>query len=281
MRFSVFQPEENVELVLDGDIFSLSDTLDCGQAFRWKETEDGAFEGVAFGKYKKIRQEENKLIFYDTDISEFEEIWVDYFDLDRDYSYIKEVISKNENLKKACEFAGGIRVLRQDPWECLCSFIISQNNNIPRIKGIIERLCGGFGERLKNGYYTFPTAEKIASLSLEDLAPLRSGFRAKYILDAAKKVASGEINLEKISKMKSDQARAELVKIYGVGEKVADCVLLFGMGHVEVLPKDVWIKRVLANLFDGALPDFAEPYAGIAQQYLFHFARMTKLEIGE
>ena len=281
MRFSVFQAEENVELVLDGDIFSLSDTLDCGQAFRWKETEDGAFEGVAFGKYKKIRQEENKLIFYDTDISEFEEIWEDYFDLDRDYSYIKEVISKNENLKKACEFAGGIRVLRQDPWECLCSFIISQNNNIPRIKGIIERLCEGFGERLGNGYYTFPTAEKVASLSLEDLAPLRSGFRAKYILDAAKKVASGEINLEEISKMKSDSARAELVKIYGVGEKVADCVLLFGMGHVEVLPKDVWIKRVLANLFDGALPDFAEPYAGIAQQYLFHFARMTKLEIGE
>lgn len=281
MRFSVLRAEENVELVLEDDIFSLSDTLDCGQAFRWKENEGGAFEGVAFGKYKKIRQEENKLIFYDTDISEFEEIWKDYFDLNRDYSHIKEVISKNENLKKACEFAGGIRVLRQDPWECLCSFIISQNNNIPRIKGIIERLCEGFGKRLENGYYTFPTAEKIASLSLEDLAPLRSGFRAKYILDAAKKVASGEINLEKISKMKSDQARAELVKIYGVGEKVADCVLLFGMGHVEVLPKDVWIKRVLANLFDGALPDFAEPYAGIAQQYLFHFARMTKLEIGE
>lgn len=281
MRLSVFQVSDNIEVVLDGDVFSLEDTLDCGQAFRWRTTEDGCFEGVAFGKYKKIRQEGNKLTFYNTDSSEFEEIWKDYFDFDRDYSYIRKIISKNENLKKAAEFAGGIRVLRQEPWECLCSFIISQNNNIPRIKGIIERLCENFGEKLENGFYTFPTAEKIASLTLEDLAPLRSGFRAKYILDAAKKVASGEIDLEKISKLKSDEARAELIKIYGVGEKVADCVLLFGMGHVGVLPKDVWIKRVLLNLFDGALPDFAEPYAGIAQQYLFHYARMTKLEIGE
>ena len=127
----------------------------------------------------------------------------------------------------------------------------------------------------------FPSAERIAALSLEELAPLRAGFRAKYILDAARRVASGEIDFEKLQKMKTDAAREELMKIYGVGEKVADCVLLFGLGRVEVIPKDVWIKRVLTTLYGGALPDYAAPYAGIAQQFLFHYARMTKLEIGE
>lgn len=279
MNLTVFQADKNVEFIIGTENFSLADTLDCGQAFRWRECADGSFEGVAFGRYLKLRQDGRKIILYNTDFEEFEAVWRSYFDLDRDYDYIKKVLCEDEHLKKACEFAGGIRVLRQDPWESLCSFIISQNNNIPRIKGIIERLCETFGEPLENGFYSFPSAEKIASLTLEDLAPLRSGFRAKYILDAAKKVASGEINLKKISDMKSDDARAELIKIYGVGEKVADCVLLFGMGHIEVLPKDVWIKRVLANLFDGKFPDFAVPFAGIAQQYLFHYARMTKLEI--
>ena len=130
------------------------------------------------------------------------------------------------------------------------------------------------------GFFSFPSAERIAKLSLEDLAPLRSGFRAKYILDAAKRVASGEIDLLKISKYDTDLARGELMKIYGVGAKVADCVLLFGMGHIDALPKDVWIKRVLETLYGGELPEYAREYAGIAQQYLFHYARMTKL-IGE
>lgn len=280
MRITVFQVEENVEVVCS-DRFSLADTLDCGQAFRWEECSDGSFIGVAFGRALKVRQEKDRIIFYNTDFEAFESVWRGFFDLDRDYEYIRNILEADEILKKASEFAGGIRVLRQDPWECLCSFIISQNNNIPRIKGIINRLCESFGEPIAEGLYSFPSAERIAELTLEDLAPLRAGFRAKYILDAAKRVASGEIDLKKMSKMKTDAAREELMRIYGVGEKVADCVLLFGFGRSEVIPKDVWIKRVLSELFGGALPDFAVPYAGIAQQYLFHYARMTKLEIGE
>lgn len=272
--------------VKDGNIiikdirnFTLSETLDCGQAFRWRETEDGAFEGVAFGKYLKLAADKEGVILYDTSEEDFLNIWKDYFDLDRDYGEIIEAISENEVLKTASGFAGGIRILRQDPWEALCSFIISQNNNIPRIKGIVERLCATFGEEIKEGFYSFPTAEKIAALTLEDLAPLRSGFRAKYILDGAKRVASGEIDLDALKELALDEARQELMKIYGVGEKVADCTLLFGLSHIDAFPKDVWIKKAMAKLFDGSLPECAAPYAGIAQQYIFHYARMTRLEI--
>ena len=259
--------------------FVLSETLDCGQAFRWKEIGPGLWQGVAFGKCLKIGSENGVITLYDTSEEDFQFVWKDYFDLDRDYAHILSVLSENEILKTAGEFAGGIRILRQEPWEALCSFIISQNNNIPRIKGIVDRLCENFGEKISDGVYSFPTAEKIASLTLEDLAVLRSGFRAKYILDAAKKVANREIVLETLRTLPLDAARTELVKIYGVGEKVADCTLLFGLSHIEAFPKDVWIKRATQKLFGGSLPDCAKDYAGIAQQYIFHYARMTKLEV--
>lgn len=277
---SVFyqQKGNNVEVEIP-DGMSLADTLDCGQAFRWREC-DGCFEGIVDRKYLKIEERDGRLIFHNTSITVFNTVWSDYFDFERDYSEVKTALSTDETLKKAVGFAGGIRVLHQKPWECICSFIISQNNNIPRIKGIIERLCENFGEKIEGGY-TFPEADVIAKLSPEDLAPLRAGFRTKYILDAARKVASREVDLRAILTMSTDDARAELMKIYGVGQKVADCVLLFGFNRVEVIPKDVWIKRVLSELFDGELPECAQPYAGIAQQYLFHYARMTKLKIGE
>ncbi|MBO5853022.1 MAG: DNA-3-methyladenine glycosylase 2 family protein [Clostridia bacterium] len=259
--------------------FILSETLDCGQAFRWQECGDNIWQGVAFGRYLKIGSNNGVITLFDTTKEDFELIWKDYFDLERDYAKILSVLSQNEVLKTAGEFACGIRILRQEPWEALCSFIISQNNNIPRIKGIIDRLCQNFGEQIVDGVYSFPTAEKIASLSLEDLAILKSGFRAKYILDAAKKVASREIVLDKLKDMPLDTAREELVKIYGVGEKVADCTLLFGLSHIDAFPKDVWIKRAVEKLFDGVLPECAIQYAGIAQQYIFHYARMTKLDI--
>ena len=259
--------------------FTLADTLDCGQAFRWSECEENLWHGVAFGKYLKLQLKEDALTLFDTSLTDFEEIWRGYFDFDRNYAEIISIFSENEVLSAASSFGRGIRILAQEPWEALCSFIISQNNNIPRIKGIIERLCQSFGEEIAEGVYSFPSAERIAALSLEDLAPLRSGFRAKYILDAAKKVASGEIDLEALKTMDIDLARAELMKIYGVGAKVADCTLLSGLSHIEAFPKDVWIKRAMAKLFDGELPDCAAPYAGIAQQYIFHYARMTNLEV--
>lgn len=276
MKF--FEKQGNLELC-GVENFVLSETLDCGQAFRWRETEEGFWEGVAFGKYLKLGLVGENIVFFNTTKQEFDQIWSDYFDFSRNYAEIISAISENEVLKTASSFAGGIRILRQEPWEALCSFIISQNNNIPRIKGIVERLCDNFGERINEDFCSFPSAEKIAALTLEDLAVLRSGFRAKYILDAAKKVASREIDLEALKKCGIDEARAELMKIYGVGEKVADCTLLFGLGNADAFPKDVWIKRAMEKLFDGKLPDCAIPYAGIAQQYIFHYARMTKLEI--
>lgn len=259
--------------------FTLEQTLDCGQAFRWQAIDETTWHGVAFGKYLKLGMCENILTLYDVSLEEFNTVWKSYLDLERDYKNIISILSSDPTLKAATSYAGGIRILNQEPWEALCSFIISQNNNIPRIKGIITRLCENFGEEICDGHYSFPTAEKIASLSLEDLAVLRSGFRAKYILDAAKKVSSGEINLEKLKTMDIDAARNELMTIYGVGAKVADCALLFGLGHIDAFPKDVWIKRVMERLFDGELPSCAKGYSGIAQQYLFHFARLTKLEI--
>lgn len=259
--------------------FSLKDTLDCGQTFRWQEKEPDIWHGVAFGKYLKIGIKGSEVTFYDTDKETFESIWQDYFDLQRDYSSIISVLSQNEVLASAASFANGIRILRQEPWEALCSFIISQNNNIPRIKGIVERLCNNFGDEISDGFFSFPSAKQIASLTIDDLAVLKSGFRAKYILDAANKVANGEINLEELKNEDISKARQKLMTIYGVGEKVADCTLLFGLNKIEAFPKDVWIKKAMAKLFDGELPACATEYAGIAQQYIFHFARMTKLEI--
>ncbi len=259
--------------------FSLKDTLDCGQAFRWQEKEPDIWHGVAFGKYLKIGIKGSEVTFYDTDKETFESIWQDYFDLQRDYSSIISVLSQNEVLASAASFANGIRILRQEPWEALCSFIISQNNNIPRIKGIVERLCNNFGDEISDGFFSFPSVKQIASLTIDDLAVLKSGFRAKYILDAANKVANGEINLEELKNEDISKARQKLMTIYGVGEKVADCTLLFGLNKIEAFPKDVWIKKAMAKLFDGELPACATEYAGIAQQYIFHFARMTKLEI--
>ncbi|MEE1239745.1 MAG: DNA-3-methyladenine glycosylase [Acutalibacteraceae bacterium] len=259
--------------------FDLPHTLDCGQAFRWEEIENGIWHGVAFNKYLKLEKlNDGTIVLYNITEEDFENIWRHYFDLDRDYDKIITAISKDETLKKASEYAHGIRVLNQEPWETLCSFIISQNNNIKRIKGIISRLCENFGEDM-GGYYTFPTAEKIASLTLEDLSVLRSGFRAKYILDAAKKVASGEVELEKLKTAPTNEARDELMKITGVGPKVADCVLLFALEHADAFPKDVWIKRAMQVLFDGELPECAKSYAGIAQQYIFLYARETKLSL--
>ena len=259
--------------------FDLPHTLDCGQAFRWEEDENGIWHGVAFNKYLKLQKlSDGTVVLYNTSKDDFEGIWRHYFDLDRDYNEIITAISEDETLKKASEYAHGIRVLNQEPWETLCSFIISQNNNIKRIKGIISRLCENFGEA-KDGYYTFPTAEKIAGLTLDDLSVLRSGFRAKYILDAANKVASGEVRLENLKNAPTDGARDELMKIMGVGPKVADCVLLFGLEHADAFPKDVWIKRAMQVLFDGELPECAKPYAGIAQQYIFLYARETKLSL--
>lgn len=255
--------------------FSLQQTLDCGQAFRWQKDNGGTWCGIADGKYIELYEEAEDIIISKSNQKDFEEFWIEYFDLKRDYSAIIDSFSENEILKRASVFSSGIRILRQQPWEALCSFIISQNNNIPRIKGIISRLCENFGEKLGN-IYAFPRAEVLAKLCPEDLAVIKSGFRAKYIIDAAKRVSSGEIDLNSLRCLNYEYARNQLLKIKGVGPKVADCALLYGCGHIEAFPKDVWIKRALDEFFEGKIPECALKNAGIAQQYIFYYIRNCK-----
>lgn len=252
--------------------FDLAQTLDCGQCFRWSQNTSGVWSGIAYGKHIALYQKDGNIIIEGANQNDFEKIWHHYFDLERDYGKIIDYVSQNNTVAKAAQFSGGIRLLNQEPWEALCSFIISQNNNIPRIKGIVERLCENFGTKI-NGGYTFPSAEVIAQLTLDDLAIIRSGFRAKYILDAAKKVAHGEINLEALKAVDYDTAREKIMTIKGVGPKVADCVLLYGLGHKNAFPRDVWINRALDQLFDGNIPDSVGEYGGIVQQYIFHYIR--------
>ena len=252
--------------------FDLNQTLDCGQCFRWSQNENGVWHGIAFGKYIELYQIDDSIVITGANQTDFDQIWHTYFDLDRDYGQIISEISIDPTVKKAAEFCSGIRLLNQEPWEALCSFIISQNNNIPRIKGIVERLCENFGKKIADGY-TFPSAEVISKLSLDNLSVIRSGFRAKYILDAAQKVSSGEINLDELKTLDYDTARAKIMTIKGVGPKVADCVLLYGLGHKNAFPRDVWINRALEQMFDGKIPDCVKDYGGIVQQYIFHYIR--------
>ena len=263
-------PSLTISNVTDLD---LAQTLDCGQSFRWTQQPDGSFSGVAFGRNVNVSLNGGDLIIHNAS-KEDEALWREYFDLDLDYGAVRRQISElHPVLKEASRYAPGIRILRQEPYEALCTFIISQNNNIKRIKGIVCRLCEHFGEPIDGGF-AFPTAEKMASLTPEDLAPLRAGFRARYLVDAAQKVASGEVVLENCRSLPYEDAQKELMKITGVGVKVADCTLLFGLHRIEAFPVDVWMKRALEVLFPGMSPsDFGE-YAGIAQQYIFHYSRM-------
>ena len=263
-------PSLTISNVTDLD---LAQTLDCGQSFRWTQQPDGSFSGVAFGRSVNVSLDGDRLIIHNAP-KEDEALWREYFDLGLDYGAVRRQISKlHPVLKEAAQYAPGIRILRQEPYEALCTFIISQNNNIKRIKGIVSRLCECFGEPVDSGF-AFPTAEKMAALTPDDLAPLRAGFRARYLVDAAQKVASGEVVLENCRSLPYEEAQKELMKITGVGVKVADCTLLFGLHRIEAFPVDVWMKRALDALFPGMSPsDFGE-YAGIAQQYIFHYSRM-------
>lgn len=259
--------------MIKADLFDPDVTFDCGQCFRWDKQEDGSWLGVAFGKVLNVRKEDGGILLEGTDENDFEAIWKPYFDLDRDYGAIKEMLSADGALRAAIGFAPGMRILRQEPWEALCSFIISQNNNIPRIKGIVARLCETFGNKIADATFAFPTAHKIAGITVEDLAPLRCGFRAAYILDAARKVAEGVIDFDRLKTVSLDEARKTLQTIKGVGPKVADCALLFGCGRIDGFPIDVWVKRVLARYYPQGFPKELMRYGGIAQQFLFHYAR--------
>lgn len=265
---------KNLITIKNVDTLDLKNTLDCGQCFRWSENEDKSFTGVAFGRQITVRKNQNDLILENTNENDFLSFWAEYFDLNTDYKKITGEIAKiHPVLNDAIKKVSGIRILKQEPFEALITFIISQNNNIGRIKGIVSRLCECFGDKICDNVYTFPTAKKLSALSPDDLQPLRAGFRARYIIDAAQKVNNGEVDLEALRTMEFEQAEKELMKIIGVGKKVADCTLLFGLYRIEAFPLDVWMKRAMEKIFTDMTPkDFGE-YAGIAQQYIFHYSR--------
>lgn len=243
-------------------------TLDCGQAFRWRSNMDNTFTGIAFGRELTVSPTDNGMFFYNTDITEIEEIWADYFDLNRDYPAIIKRISRDKYVKKAVDKYGVIRILNQEPWETLCSFIISSCNNIPRIKSIINTLCESFGEKTGSGY-SFPSAEVIAEKTPEQLSVLRAGYRVPYILDAAQKLADGEIDPQRLRTLSENEARNELMKIRGVGKKVADCTMLFSLGFTDVYPVDRHIERATKEYYPLGLPPCFSPHSGLGQQYIF------------
>ena len=266
--------------------FNAAHTFDCGQCFRWEKQDDGSYTGVAFGKVVNVSDTDDGILIKNTTLEDAKNIWTDYLDLKRDYNSIKELYKNDANLKPAMEFGYGIKILKQEIFECLVSFIISTQNAIPRIKKIVSKLSCMYGDKIEyegNEYYCFPTPEQLKDVTEKDLEPLKAGYRAGYIADCVNKVVSGEIDLEKIAVMDIDDARKELLKIKGVGPKVADCVMLFSMCKYESFPIDVWVKRTMSTLYldenatNTAIQKYAKDnfgeYAGMAQQYLFYYAR--------
>lgn len=260
---------KNGSVILNEPDFSLDDTLDCGQAFRWEKIHT-EFQCTYTGFFKNIPLTVSEIgngsfIFHNISEDSFKKIWMDYFDLNTDYAELKRRFSEDKILSEACRYAAGIRLLKQDAEECLISFILSQNNNIPRIKGIISRLCEMYGG--------FPDFNQLKGITAEELSPLRAGFRAGYIEDCAKKICSGEVKLDEIKAMPVEDAAKALMTVKGIGPKVAKCVLLFGMYKTDAYPVDVWIKRVNERFYPNGLPQCVKGVEGIAQQYLFHYIR--------
>ena len=252
--------------------FKLPQILDNGQSFRWSGDEN-SYSGIAYGRFLELHIDDKNLIFKNVSLKEFEHTWRDYFDLGRSYDELRLQYDSDLTLKKAIAHSPGLRLMRQDPWETLITFILSQNSNIPRIKGMVSRLCEGFGELLPNGGYTFPQAEALIDADLSDI---KSGYRVDYIKDAARRVSEGRLDLEKLKLASSEELRVALLEVHGVGPKVADCVMLFGFGRVECFPLDVWMKRVMADYYPNGFPENLLDTAGIAQQFLFHYIRTVK-----
>ncbi|MBO7376286.1 MAG: DNA-3-methyladenine glycosylase 2 family protein [Clostridia bacterium] len=280
---------------LDGVRFFDADKIfDCGQAFRFSPVDGTRHEkewsGVARGIFVSVGQDGCRVVIYNSDERDFREIWEKYFSLDLDYGEIeKDILSRHpsERLREAALAGRGIRILRQDPWEALCSFIISQNNNIPRIRSLVSALSRAAGERVDTRgmedhgaaeeEYAFPSAGAVASLGEDALKEMRMGFRAGYIDAASKSVAGGSLRFGDVEKLPTADASRLLQTLRGVGPKVAACVLLFGFFRTDAFPVDVWIRRVLEKYFpEGLDPSELGQYAGIAQQFLFRYERETQ-----
>ena len=275
------------------DTFCLEHIFECGQCFRWNKEEDGSYTGVFRNNVLNVKEENNKIIFHGICEGNIKEIVTEYFDLNRDYEEMQKTLSKvDENVKKSILYGKGIRLLNQELWETIISFIISANNNIPRIKGIIERISKQYGNLIRwNGkeYYTFPTVEELSKATVEDLRKLGLGFRDKRVYDTTKIILTKQVNLNQLQKeIDTQKVRDTLLTLPGVGPKVADCILLFStLKRLEVFPIDVWVRRVMNELYihnsqeekvnKKEIEKLAKQkygnLAGIAQQYLFYWKR--------
>jgi N-glycosylase/DNA lyase len=260
--------------------------FECGQCFRWNAENDGSYTGVAKGKIINVKSEGKLLIFSNTNQDDFNNVWYDYFDLGRDYGKIKKALNNHREISEAIKFGHGLRILRQDEWETLITFIISTNKTIPLIKKSVEQLSFCFGKKIgryrEKEYFDFPKPEDIFSLNTLDIRSCKVGYRDQYIKEASEYVVNHSEWINSIRSLNDEQAIKELKKIKGVGDKVAHCVLLFSLGRYEAFPVDVWISRVMNHLYTMdkssqeinkmALSLFGE-YSGFAQQYLFYYAR--------
>lgn len=272
--------------------FNPKHIFDCGQCFRWNENSDGSYTGVFKNNVLNVKETDRDIVFSGVCNGDIKDICREYFDLDTDYEEIKKVLScVDNNVKESIKYGEGIRILKQDLWETIISFIISANNNIPRIKKIIERLAENYGNKIEwNGktYYTFPTVEQLSTATVEDLRRLGLGFRDKRVYETTKLILNKEIDLDKLKQITdSNLLREELNKLPGVGDKVADCIMLFSMKRFDVFPVDVWVRRVMNELYIKSedekkidkkqIRNLAEEkygnLAGIAQQYLFYWKR--------
>ncbi len=261
--------------------FSPEKTFDCGQCFRYDPTESGV-TGIAHGRRVNISRVGDSLRIEGITPEEFESTWMKYLALDEDYGAIDRMIAEallphkgGSILAEAAKISSGIRILRQDKWETLCSFIISQNNNIPRIKKIIDAMSMEWGERIGDFDFAFPTAKALADAGEDKIFALRTGFRAKYIAHAARTVAEDPEYLDSVAACEDYAVADEMLRrIRGVGPKVSACTLLFGFGRTDAFPIDVWIRRVIDKYFpEGLDPAVFGNAAGIAQQYLFYYER--------
>lgn len=267
---------QEVRLALSPGELDLSVTLDCGQCFRFQSPAPGEWEGIAGNRWIRLIQTPEEIRLCGVSREDYESFWRRYLGLDTDYGVFCRRMAEEPALREALAYAPGIRILRQDPFEALVSFIISQNSNIPRIRACIERLCRTFGEEIGEGRYAFPTPEALARAELSAYAPLALGYRDTYVLSCARAVAEGRVDLAGIERMPLDQARAALQTLHGVGPKVAECALLFGFGQMGAFPVDTWMKKALLRFYPAGFPEALADIAGIAQQYLFHYIRTCR-----
>ncbi len=286
--------DEQIYIIKNQTEFEPKHIFECGQCFRWNIQEDGSYTGVFDQNVLNVKKEEGKIIFKGICKNNIQDIVTNYFDLNTDYAKIQEKLSKvDEYLKESIEFGRGIRILNQDLWEMIISFIISANNNIPRIKGIIERISEKYGEKIiwnNRKYYTFPTPQNLGKATVEDLRNLGLGFRDKRVYETTRIINDKKINLEGLKNNKNtEEVKEQLLTLPGVGPKVADCILLFALKRYEVFPIDVWVRRVMNELYikkedetkvnkkeiESLATKKYQNLAGLAQQYLFYWKRET------